>query len=134
MIKKIAASLIGVAMCLSILAAQGAKPYSYSLTKKGEEALFTGKTYDEVWEAASNALLMLKYNISVAQKDSGMITAVKGPSTGTVFMLGMFAHAYSINLIIKKQDDGIGVLGNGKGAKRHIPPVYDQMGKLLYGD
>jgi hypothetical protein len=134
MIKKTVASLVGLVMVMCILAAQGAKPYSYSLTKKGEEALFTGKTYDEVWEAASNALLMLKYNISVAQKDSGMITAVKGPSTGTVFMLGVFAHAYSINLIIKKQDDGVSVLGNGKGAKRHIPPVYDQMGKLLYGD
>jgi hypothetical protein len=106
MIKKTVASLVGLVMVMCILAAQGAKPYSYSLTKKGEEALFTGKTYDEV----------------------------KGPSTGTVFMLGMFAHNYSINLIIKKQDDGIGVLGNGKGAKRHIPPVYDQMGKLLYGN
>jgi hypothetical protein len=132
MTKKFLVSLIGLVMCIGILEAQEAKPYSYTFTKAGGDCLFTGKTFDEVWEAAANALLMMKYTITVAQKDAGMLTAKKGPSTGQVLMVGMFARDRSINLMFKKRDNGISVLGNCKAAKKRITPLYEQMVKLLY--
>ena len=134
MIKKIWASLVCLVMGTGLLAAQAAKPYSYTFSKTGGDCLFTGKTYDEVWEAAASALVMMKYSVSVAQKETGMITAVKGPSTGNVLLLGFLARERSLNLIIKKRDNGICVLGNCRGAKKRVLPLYEHMAKLLYAN
>ena len=133
MMKKLLVSSIGLVMCIGILAAQEAKPYSYTFGKAGGDCLFTGKTYDEVWDAAASALIMMKYTVTIAQKENGMMTGAKGPSTGSVLALGLLARERNINLMIKKRDDGISVLGNCKGAKKRIPPLFEQMGKLLYG-
>jgi hypothetical protein len=130
--KKLLVSFLGLAVCLSFMTAQEAAPFSYKFTKAGGECLFTGKTYDEVWDAAVSALTELRWHLAVAQKDSGLISVQKGPSTGSILAVGLLAKKRNISFIIKKKDDGINMVGNCRGAKKRISPVYDRMGQILY--
>jgi hypothetical protein len=129
--KTVVALSIGLSICLGFLLAQDNKPYTTKFTKAGGECLFTGKTFDEVWGAAANALVSLKYNITVAQKDSGMLTASKGPTTAGVIAFGLLAKGKHINLIVKTQENGIYVRGNIK-PKKGVIPLFEEMAKILY--
>lgn len=130
--KRVLAIFVGLAVCFGFLAAQEAKPFSFTFTKSGGDCLFTGKTYDEVWDAAASALTALRWHLAVAQKDSGMISVQKGPSTGSILAAGLLAKKRNITFIIKKRDNGISVVGNCKNAKKHITPVFEKMGEILY--
>lgn len=43
----------------------------------GAEITITGTTLDEVWDSITRALMLLKFNISESEKDSGLIIAHK---------------------------------------------------------
>ncbi len=122
---------VGLAICVGFSLAQVGKPYKTKPVPSGSECLFTGRTYDEVWEAAANVLMTMKFTVTVAQKESGMMTAAKGPTTAGIIAFGWLAKSRNINLLLKKQEDGIVVRANLK-VKKGLVPLFEEMGKLLY--
>jgi hypothetical protein len=123
------AVLTGLALCCALSLAQETKPFTTTATESGSECVFTGKSYDDVWAAASNVLMNMKYKIGVAQKDAGILSGEKGNPKS--FISGLVTKGKNVNLIFKKLGDGVSVSCNLKPDKG-VVSVFEEMGKLLY--
>ncbi len=73
-------------ICLSVLIfvtlaqAQFKFEVTQEMKKKQAEITITGKTFDEVWKAATRTLISLRFRIKESDKDGGTIFAQKRPN------------------------------------------------------
>lgn len=66
------------------------------MKKKQAEITITGKTFDEVWKAATRTLMSLKFQIKESDKDSGTIFAQK--RRGMFYEEGDVSSAWNVML------------------------------------
>lgn len=131
MTKKLMVMAVCLAVSFGISLAQTSKTYTTKATNSGSECTFTGKTYDEVWGAAASVILNMKYNLTVAQKDTGVMAATKAAGAGSKFVFGFLAKDKNINLIFKNKDNDVCVSCNLK-VKNGVVSVFEDMAKILY--
>ena len=116
------------------------KSYSYKFDKDMGDCLFTGVSKDAVWSATLKALMLLKFQILSAEKESGTISAIKTPS-GFQSTMGVGSKSMpELNLVFEERDDGIAVLSTviaginwpSKNRRDLEKKFYEKVAELLY--
>jgi len=76
--RKIVYLFLAIIVSALIVQAQVELKVTKEITKKtGGEIEITGKSFDEVWTAATRTFMLLKFKIQESDKDSGLIVAQK---------------------------------------------------------
>lgn len=140
MLRRFAAlAAIGVVWAFAI-AQSTQKPYTYTFNKGMGDCTFTGVSKDAVWSAVLKALMLEKFQIISAEKQSGTISAQKNPSSWQS-ALGVGKDTLpGLDLVFEDRDVGVGILSrviagiNWPNKNRHDleKKFYEKVAELLY--
>jgi len=116
------------------------KPYTYKFDKDVGDCLFTGVSKDAVWSAALKTLMLMKFQILSAEKESGTISAMKTLS-GFQSTMGVGSKSMpELDLVFEERDDGIAILSTviaginwpSKNRRDLEKKFYEKVAALLY--
>jgi hypothetical protein len=124
-----------------LLGQKAQKPYTYTFDKGMGNCTFTGVSKDAVWSAVLKALMLEKFQIISAEKQSGTISAQKTLSSFQSAMGVRKDTLPGLNLIFEDRDGGVGVLSStiaginwpNKNRQDLEKKLYDKVAELLYG-
>lgn len=134
-------------MCGALLSQEVQKPYAYAFNGGIGDCTFTGVTLDQVWAAASKVLLLEKFKITSAEKQSGLITAqMRDTMSWRSFAM------YDLSLYFEQRGESVVVTASISeaeghergwyvGAKKSLQKVshkeekkfFDKVAEILYG-
>ena len=116
------------------------KPYTYKFDKDMGDCLFTGVSKDAVWSAALKALMLMKFQVLSAEKQSDTISSIKIPS-GFQSTMGVGSKSMpELDLVFEQRDGGIAILSTviaginwpSKNRRDLEKKFYEKVAELLY--
>jgi len=113
--------------------AMGQEAPGYILKDGVAEWRTTGKTLDEVWAAMTKVLMLMNWNISTAEKSSGILAAYK--SLGKAAWTDLKQNEMpSVNIVVNVIDDSVEIMARWENPRNTGAPFisYKKDRKKFY--